>query len=184
MILLVLNIEINTGEERANDDFDNGYKTSSFEAIEADTNLPLNTTHKNYYNANHLPIGDTGNNNGASIKEKTMVVYGGDKTTKLILQALNNARSRWDNYADSNGPTIAMGIEQIRKGFRVAHERGVKIRYISEITKHNINYCKELDEDSRSTAYGQYQRGNGSNRNGVYCYSKFAGSQTCFPPNP
>ena len=37
-----------------------------------------------------------------------------------------------------------MGIEQLRKGFRNAHKRGVKIRYISEITKHNINYCKEL----------------------------------------
>ena len=27
---------------------------------------------------------------------------------------------------------------------RYAYERGVKIKYISEITKHNINYCKEL----------------------------------------
>ena len=27
---------------------------------------------------------------------------------------------------------------------RHAYERGVKIKYISEITKHNVNYCKEL----------------------------------------
>ena len=37
-----------------------------------------------------------------------------------------------------------MGVESLRKGMRNAYERGVKIRYISEITKNNINYCKEL----------------------------------------
>ncbi|MDQ4073896.1 MAG: ATP-binding protein [Thermoproteota archaeon] len=106
-------------------------------------NLDSNIGDKNTY-------GDTDgktrmdNNDTALLKEKTMVVYGGDKTTELILQTLANAQSRWDNYADSNGPTIAMGVEQLRKGMRHAYERGVKIRYISEITKRNINYCKEL----------------------------------------
>lgn len=73
-----------------------------------------------------------------------MVVYGEDKTTELIVQTINNAKERWDNYADSQGPTIAMGVDQLRKGMRDAYERGVKIKYISEITKHNINYCTEL----------------------------------------
>ena len=82
--------------------------------------------------------------NENSIGEKTVVVYGEDKTTKLFVQTLNNAKDRWDNYADSHGPTVAMGVEQLRKGMRHAYERGVKIKYISEITKHNINYCKEL----------------------------------------
>ena len=77
-------------------------------------------------------------------EEKTIIVYGEDKTTKLILKALHNSKDKWDNYANSEGPTIAMGLESLRKGMRNAYERGVKIRYISEITKHNINYCKEL----------------------------------------
>ncbi len=84
------------------------------------------------------------NNNNNKIEEKTKVVYGEEKTTKLILKALYNSKNRWANYANSEGPTIAMGIESLRKGMRNAYERGVKIRYISEITKHNINYCKEL----------------------------------------
>lgn len=37
-----------------------------------------------------------------------------------------------------------MGISHLRKGMEDAYERGIKIRYISEITKHNIHYCKEL----------------------------------------
>ena len=37
-----------------------------------------------------------------------------------------------------------MGLEPLRKGMKNAYSRGVKIRYISEITNNNINYCKEL----------------------------------------
>ena len=76
--------------------------------------------------------------------ERTKVVYGEEKTTKLILKALNNSKNKWDNYTNSEGPTIAMGVTRIRKGMENAYERGIKIRYISEITKHNIHYCKEL----------------------------------------
>ena len=42
--------------------------------------------------------------------EKTKVVYGEEKTTKLILKALNNSKNKWDNYTNSKGPTIAMGV--------------------------------------------------------------------------
>src|SRR6476620_11282772 len=61
-----------------------------------------------------------------------------------MVQTHKNAKERWDKYEKSRGPTVAMGVEQLRKGMRHAYERGVKIKYISEITKHNINYCKEL----------------------------------------
>jgi two-component system sensor histidine kinase VicK len=94
------------------------------------------------YNHNYInPIAKSNRKRG---REKTTVVYGEDMTTRLILKTLNNAKSRWDNYANSQGPTIAIGVEQLRKGMKRAHDRGVRIRYISEITKHNINYCKEL----------------------------------------
>ena len=78
------------------------------------------------------------------IEESTKIVYGEEETTKTILHALNNSQERWDNYANSKGPTIAMGLEPLRKGIKKAYSRGIKIRYISEITPNNINYCKEL----------------------------------------
>jgi two-component system, OmpR family, sensor histidine kinase VicK len=37
-----------------------------------------------------------------------------------------------------------MGQESLRKGMRNAYEGEVKIRYISEMTKNNISYCREL----------------------------------------
>jgi two-component system, OmpR family, sensor histidine kinase VicK len=37
-----------------------------------------------------------------------------------------------------------MGVESIKKGYIDFKRRGVKIRFITEITKDNIRYCKEL----------------------------------------
>ncbi len=79
-----------------------------------------------------------------TFNEKTIVVYGEEKTIKLILKTLQNSKNRWDVYTNSKGPSISIGIVSIRKEMEKAYERGVKLRYISEITKHNIQYCKEL----------------------------------------
>ena len=120
-------------------------KKSSYRLIKEDKNHNSNNQHSACYDKNLKAIrSDKDKNNNNSIGEKTVVVYGEDKTTELIVHTLNNAKDRWDNYADSQGPTVAMGVEKLRKGMRHAYERGVKIKYISEITKHNINYCKEL----------------------------------------
>ncbi len=139
-----MNFIINIDGEKTYDDLDNGYDTPSLDSIEMDKNMPLDNKDKDCYNATQVANSDKDGKDDAPQKERTRVVYGEDETTKVILQTVNNARRRWDNYADSNGPTIAMGIEQLRKGMRNAHRRGVRIRYISDITKHNINYCKEL----------------------------------------
>jgi two-component system sensor histidine kinase VicK len=41
-------------------------------------------------------------------------------------------------------PPLAIEIEPIKKAFIDAKARGVRLRYITEITKSNISYCKEL----------------------------------------
>jgi two-component system, OmpR family, sensor histidine kinase VicK len=136
------NIEKEKTEKRHGDEEN---KKSSYRLIKEDKNHNSNNQHSACYDKNLKAIrSDKDKNNNNSIGEKTVVVYGEDKTTELIVHTLNNAKDRWDNYADSQGPTVAMGVEKLRKGMRQAYERGVKIKYISEITKHNINYCKEL----------------------------------------
>jgi len=45
---------------------------------------------------------------------------------------------------NSTRPSLATGIESIKKSFVDAKSRGVKLRYLTEITKDNIDYCKEL----------------------------------------
>lgn len=41
-------------------------------------------------------------------------------------------------------PPLAIGIEPIKKAFIDAKNRGVHLRYLTEITKDNLSYCKEL----------------------------------------
>ena len=41
-------------------------------------------------------------------------------------------------------PTLAITIEPIRGAFINAKKRGIKLRYLTEISKDNISYCKEL----------------------------------------
>ncbi|MGN6614754.1 MAG: sensor histidine kinase [Candidatus Nitrosocosmicus sp.] len=84
------------------------------------------------------------NNENKISKENTKVVYGEEKTIEVILKVLDNTNVRWDNCSNSQGPVFMMESEQIKKELKNAFARGVKIRCISEIVKHNINFCKEL----------------------------------------
>jgi signal transduction histidine kinase len=75
--------------------------------------------------------------------QKTIVLYG-DETTPVIMNVFANAKSRWDTCADKMGPTINMGVAAIREATYGMFHRGVKLRYLTEITKENLVYCKEL----------------------------------------
>jgi two-component system, OmpR family, sensor histidine kinase VicK len=76
--------------------------------------------------------------------ESTEVFYGGENTTARLLQAFSNTKSTWDVCANSTGPSVTMGVEPIKRGTVDLKERGIRIRYATEITKENISYCKEL----------------------------------------
>jgi len=41
-------------------------------------------------------------------------------------------------------PPLAIEIGSIRDAFVDAKNRGIRLRYLTEITKENISYCKEL----------------------------------------
>jgi two-component system, OmpR family, sensor histidine kinase VicK len=47
---------------------------------------------------------------------------------------------------DHTRPELALSIKPIRTSFLDAKDRGVKLRYITEITTENISHCKELME--------------------------------------
>ncbi len=82
----------------------------------------------------------------SDFKEKTIVYHGADKTTEILLKISSSAKHVWNVYAGSKGPSISMGINSLRKGYFALHRRGVKIKYITEIRKDNLNYCKELQK--------------------------------------
>jgi len=78
--------------------------------------------------------------------EKTEIFHGSDKVIDAILQFSSRTKSRIDACVDNTRPSLAIRIEQLKKSFMNAKNRGVRLRCITEINKENISYCKELLE--------------------------------------
>jgi two-component system, OmpR family, sensor histidine kinase VicK len=87
-----------------------------------------------------LPANNTPNYDS----EKTEVLYGFDKTTEAIMKFLNSAEISMNICADYTWPSVAMGVEVFKKGLYELKTRNVQSRFVTDITKDNIEYCKEL----------------------------------------
>ncbi|HYA81858.1 MAG TPA: HAMP domain-containing sensor histidine kinase, partial [Candidatus Bathyarchaeia archaeon] len=57
---------------------------------------------------------------------------------------INNAQLRLDVCVDHMMPSLAVTISRLKDALIYASRRHVRIRYITEITKGNLDYCKEL----------------------------------------
>jgi signal transduction histidine kinase len=78
------------------------------------------------------------------VKEFTQVFHGVDVVMNTILQFLHQTEGRIDACVDYTRPSLAIDILVLREAFLAAKSRGVKLRYITEITRDNIFYCKQL----------------------------------------
>ena len=76
--------------------------------------------------------------------EKTQVLHGFEKTTEAIIRFLYSAEDSMNICADHTWPSVAMGVEVFKKGLYELKKRNVKSRFVTDITKDNIKYCKEL----------------------------------------
>ena len=61
-----------------------------------------------------------------------------------VLQFLNRTDGKIDACVDYTRPSLAIDIVILKKAFLDAKKRGVKLRYVTEITKDNISYCKQM----------------------------------------
>ena len=78
-------------------------------------------------------------------EEITEVMYGIDYAINRGVQFMQNASEKMDLFGEKNGPSIIIEFPDIYKNnYIAAKKRGVKIRFITEITKENIHYCKEI----------------------------------------
>lgn len=78
-------------------------------------------------------------------KEKTEILYGVKAAVNRGIQFMQNANKRMDLFGDKNGPSIIIEFPDVyRNNYIEAKRRGIKIRFITEITKVNICYCKEI----------------------------------------
>src|SRR5215207_9798587 len=75
---------------------------------------------------------------------KTGVWYGADKIVKRQLQIITKAEATVDYCHSSESPSILVSFEPFMQTIVLLHKKGVRQRYITEITKENVKYCKQL----------------------------------------
>jgi signal transduction histidine kinase len=76
--------------------------------------------------------------------EVTEIWYGADNIVKKQLQIITKAQATVDYCHSSESPSIIATFEPFMQTIIRLNKRGVKQRYITEITEGNIQYCKEL----------------------------------------
>jgi two-component system, OmpR family, sensor histidine kinase VicK len=77
--------------------------------------------------------------------ERTEVFYGSEDAMKILLQSMRNVKKEAVTCSDARSAGFSMTVEPVRQGFIDFKKRGVKIRSITQITKENLEYCKELE---------------------------------------
>jgi two-component system, OmpR family, sensor histidine kinase VicK len=83
--------------------------------------------------------------NNKNISEETKILYGPKNVMDILLQFLSKT-NRIDSCGDYKGPSVS--IEAYKNVLVDLKTRGIKFRYVTDITKENISYCKELMEFS------------------------------------
>src|SRR5215217_7053188 len=78
--------------------------------------------------------------------EVTRVFYGVETVISTVIQFLNQTNDIVYACVDQTRPILSLDILILRKAFEDAKRRGVKLMYITEITKDNLPYCKQLME--------------------------------------
>lgn len=74
----------------------------------------------------------------------TKLIHGTDNVIKAEVAFFHKTRHKIDTYMNYTRPPLAIGLEPIKKAFIDARNRGIYMRYITEITEDNLTYCREL----------------------------------------
>lgn len=69
------------------------------------------------------------------LSDKTMII-------EAIRRFQGNTTRRWCACVDSSLPEFSIG--KVKEGYVAAKQRGVKIMYITEVTKENAKHCREI----------------------------------------
>ena len=77
-------------------------------------------------------------------EKKTKVLYGAEKTIEIMVQSFDRAKVGYDVCGNWAAPSFMLGSDPLRNALVGLKKRGLRLRYITEITNSNIPYCKEL----------------------------------------
>jgi signal transduction histidine kinase len=77
--------------------------------------------------------------------ERTEVLHGSEKVMNTVSQFLSKANSI-NSCGDYKAPSLVFEIEEYKKLMNSLKEKRIRLRYVTDITKDNFEYCKEMME--------------------------------------
>ena len=72
----------------------------------------------------------------------THILNDQEEIVKAIMRFQAKTKTFWGACVDSSLPSFSVG--RVKQGYIEAKKRGVRIQYITEITKNNLPYCHEI----------------------------------------
>ncbi|HJS67865.1 MAG TPA: HAMP domain-containing sensor histidine kinase [Nitrososphaera sp.] len=79
-----------------------------------------------------------------SDKEKTEVWQGAQDVESKSLQVLYKVQKTFDLCIDVSGPSVILANKMVAEAYARLPDRGVKVRFITEITRTNVTHCREI----------------------------------------
>jgi two-component system, OmpR family, sensor histidine kinase VicK len=90
-----------------------------------------------------LTVSSFSSTNGEG-QELTRVYYGSETVIDTVLHFLKKSNNIIYACVDQTRPSLTIDIVMLKEAFLDAKNRGVKMLYVTEITKDNLFYCKQL----------------------------------------
>ena len=76
--------------------------------------------------------------------ERTTVLYDPKDIVNSAIEMLYSVKDKIDICADQNAPSSHVELRPVWNAFSELRSKNVKVRFITEITKENISYSKQL----------------------------------------
>jgi two-component system sensor histidine kinase VicK len=114
--------------------------------------------------------------------ERTEVLYGAENVMNRLLQFLSKSKTI-NSCGDHKTPSLVIEVKDYREILSKIKKSGIKLRYIVDITKDNVNHCKELIKFADEVRHLDGIKTNFSVSESEYLASSTL-SQELYPPEP
>ncbi len=82
-----------------------------------------------------------------TVPETTEVIFDVDNIIGKTVKAISEVKNCLDGCWDSTGPSMLVTTEPVLKAVLGLVKRGISTRYITDISGHNISFCKIMIEN-------------------------------------
>ena len=77
-------------------------------------------------------------------KDRIEIIYGREGTISLSMQAFARVKLCIDICSDRTGAPIFVNVEPINIGYAAMKDKGIQLRFLTDITQDNMQYVKKL----------------------------------------